>query len=238
MLATEIDVESLLSGQIKEQKSFRGKFLKNRARMIQYLYANHPDDFRRTQERITEYIDGNTDSLKCMGFSVEQFIETFRQCFDETGHQERLAELETEHDRLMNAWTDLPTKRAKEKARKQLEELEAEMERIEEQQINLADTTVAQWEHFRELSEGIQTARKTFQEDSTESQQRRLGEALRSVIDRIELAFVSTGQNGSGWGKANSRLASITIYPLSGETWFSPVDSKGTLQYDKAHSFM
>lgn len=91
--------------------------------------------------------------------------------------------------------------------------MESEIERIEEQQVNLADATASQWQHFKELSEAIQAARETLHEDFTESRQRRLGEALRSVIDRVELAFVSTGPSGSGWGKSNPRLASIAIYP-------------------------
>ncbi len=37
---------------------------------------------------------------------------------------------------------------------------------------------------------------------------------MRAVIQRIECTFTATGVSGSGWGKKNAQLATVTIYPV------------------------
>ena len=57
---------------------------------------------------------------------------------------------------------------------------------------------------------------------------RQRAEALRAVIQRIECRFIATGAKGSGWGKRNAQLVSVTIYPVVGDSVELSADSKGT----------
>ena len=67
---------------------------------------------------------------------------------------------------------------------------------------------------------------------------RQRAESLRAIIHRIECTFTATGQTGGGWGKKNARLATVTIYPVIDDSAEISANSKGTIIYSSAHSFM
>ena len=80
-----------------------------------------------------------------------------------------------------------------------------------------------------------------MKKEADEVSLRQRAQALRGIIHRIECTFTATGKTGGGWGKKNSRLTAVTIYPVVGDTAEFTSDSggsKGTLLYSNAHSRM
>jgi len=130
---------------------------------------------------------------------------------------------------------NLKTERSITKVNRQLAELEAEIEQLEQKRKNVADIVERQWREVLDLSQAIRETERAMSDDRN---LRRRAEAIRSVIQRIECKFSATGKTGGGWGKKNSRLESITFYPVLGDSVEFPVDSKGTLMYSSAHSCM
>ena len=103
----------------------------------------------------------------------------------------RLTELESEHTRLTDAWADLPTPMAKEKAGRQLMTLENE---IKESQIKMKDAE-AQWREAlkicMELCDQWEAARHALETDASA---RRRADGVRSVVKEIRLTFKPTGK--------------------------------------------
>ena len=130
---------------------------------------------------------------------------------------------------------DLNTERSIAKANKKLAELESQIQQLEQQRLNVADAIEQEWREILELSDGIAEAKRSMID---EQNLRRRAETLRAVIQRVACALTATGKHGSGWGKKNSELATVTIYPVSGESVEVSTDSKGTLMYSSAHSRM
>jgi hypothetical protein len=96
--------------------------------------------------------------------------------------------------------------------------LEKEIAELRHHQDNLARTVESQWAAVYNLQTAIVEARMALQADNDEAALRRRAEALRAVIDRIECTFIATGKRGGGTGKKNAILASVTIYPLEGDS--------------------
>lgn len=138
----------------------------------------------------------------------------------------------------MEQWADLPTPRARDKAKARFTRLEAEIDELRRQGKEIADAVGSLYHEMNDHQIAIAAAKRAMQSDSGERALRQRAEALRAVIRRIECTFTATGITGSGWGKRNSKLVKVTIYPISGDSVEFPTPSKGTLIYSNAHSFM
>jgi DNA invertase Pin-like site-specific DNA recombinase len=149
---------------------------------------------------------------------VGQLLDSYRSNFDAGAIELDLAKLEAEHTALMDRWADLPTPRAKDKAKQKLAELEAKIDAMEKQKQDAAGVVEKHWKEMHDLQKAIQEARRAMTSESGERANRRRAEALRSVIERIECTFTATGiKAGRQGGQRSSRLASVTIYPLIGD---------------------
>jgi hypothetical protein len=91
------------------------------------------------------------------------------------------------------------------------------MEELEKQQQDAADLVVNGWRQMRDMQTAIAEARIAMKAESGERAWRQKAEAVRKVIHRIECTFTPTGLHGTR-GKRSSKLATVTIYPLVGES--------------------
>ena len=178
-----------------------------------------------------------TPSLPPSDF-VRQCVATYRSVFDSSGLATEVERLEAEHTALMHRYADLPTPRAKEKAKAELAALEDRIAELESHQQNAADVIEGHYRQMTDLQEAIREARLAMKSDNDAQALRRRAEALRAIVQRIECTFTATGQTGGGWGKKNARLVKVTIYPVVGDPAEFSYSSKGTIMYSSAHSFI
>jgi hypothetical protein len=102
------------------------------------------------------------------------------------------------------------------KVNKQLDEIQAQIEALREQQHNLADTLTRQWDDIQELSRVIDKLREGLVSGNGERAYRQRAKDLADLIQRIDLTFEATGETGSGWGKRHSKLVKVTFHPNVG----------------------
>jgi DNA invertase Pin-like site-specific DNA recombinase len=159
--------------------------------------------------------------------SVDRAVEAYRRCFDPDGLKSDIAALEAQHTALMRQWADLPTPRAKEKAKAELGALEARIEALEKQQQDISSIVEQQWAEIRDLAKAVKDAQRALTSENGECALRQSAEALRAIIQRIECTFTATGATGSGWGKRNPQLVSVTIHPVVGDSVELSADSPG-----------
>jgi hypothetical protein len=200
-------------------------------RLTIYLAKHHPEEY----DAIVK--DAYGEDATPHEF-VEACLACYRANFDPSGLAEEVERLEAEHDGLMKQWADLPTPRAKEKAKERFAALEARIAELRRQQEDVAEVVASHYREMNDLQRAIDDAKLAMKAEADERALRRRAEALRGVIQRIECTFTATGQTGGGWGKKTARLAAVTIYPLVGEAAEFSAESKGTLMYSSAHSCM
>jgi hypothetical protein len=194
--------------------------------------------FRRCSRRVERWTGTTTQPQAYLGMNSCASVATYRSVFDPSGLAAEVAHLEAEHKAMMHRYADLPTPRVKEKAKGELAALEARIEELEGQQQNVADAIEQHYRQMTDLQEAVHAAREAMRSEVEERALRQRAEALRAVVQRIECTFTATGQTGGGWGKKNARLATVTIYPVGGDPVAFGAESKGTLMYSSAHSFM
>jgi DNA invertase Pin-like site-specific DNA recombinase len=163
------------------------------------------------------------------GGFVDACLACYRANFDPAGLAAEVAKLDAEHTALTHRYADLPTPRARDKARAELASLEARIEELERQQQD-ASATVEQ--HFREmlgLQQAIADAKLALQSEAVERALRQRAEALRGILCRIECEFVATGKRCRGGpGQAGSRLVALHFLPIAGEPVRIPVNGGQT----------
>lgn len=200
-------------------------YVDSMTKLLHYIRDNDPKGWKELWEPVGEAQD----------VPVNRAVEFYRRCFSPGRYSERLATLESEHDSLTADCLKLKTERSIAKANQQLADLEAKIAKLEQQRENQADAVERQWREVNDLRDAIDAATAAMGKGQSLRQR---AEALRAIIHRIECTFTATGVQGGGWGKKNSKLVSVTVYPVVGESVVFPADSKGTLPYSKAHSCM
>jgi DNA invertase Pin-like site-specific DNA recombinase len=230
LLTESMDLDHL-TGKLQEQEadSWRG-FEEGVDRLCNYLMQYHFDEFadlldekehRQYEEAVYEasYNETAKAPLPPRHFDfVGRLLDSYRRNFDAKAIEVDLAKLDAEHTALMKQWADLPTPRAKDKAKQKLAELEAQMDALEKQKEDAAGVVEKHWHEMHDLQKAIAEARRAMTAEKGERASRRKAEALQSVIERIECTFTATGiKAGRQGGKRSSKLASITFYPLLGE---------------------
>jgi hypothetical protein len=169
---------------------------------------------------------------------VRDCLAAYRSLFDPAAVVEEVERLEAEHDALMGQWSDLPTPRAKQKAKERFAELEARIEQLRQQQQDIADVVEQHYRQLADLQAAIAAAKLAMRREVGERALRQRAEAIRAVIQRIECTFSVTGQTGGGHGRKNTRLAKVTIYPLVGDPGHFFIDSDNVLRATRATSPM
>jgi DNA invertase Pin-like site-specific DNA recombinase len=145
-------------------------------------------------------------------------LAAYRRNFDAAALASQVAALEAEHTALMHRYADLPTPRARDKAKAELAQLEARIADLEGQQAGAADRVEAEWRQLLDLRQAIASAREALASPDGEQALRRRAEALRGVILRVECEFVVTGKRGRGGpGQAGSRLVALNFLPIAGD---------------------
>lgn len=169
---------------------------------------------------------------------VRSVLASYRANFDGAALAAEVEKLEAKHTALMRQWADLPTPRAKEKAKAELAELEARIEELERQKQDSADAVEQHYREIIDLQCAIGEARRALRSESGERALRQRAEALRAVIHRMECTFVATGEDGSGRGRKSTRLAKVSIYPIAGNARHFLTDSANLLRPTRATSHM
>jgi DNA invertase Pin-like site-specific DNA recombinase len=175
----------------------------------------------------------------CVSAFLADCLDCYRALFDPRALEAELASLRQEHDRLVDGWADLPTKRAKETASSRLAALDARLGELEREKQDAAAAVEQQVRDLYSLQTAVAAARQALADATGERALRQRAGALQAVIQRIECTFTATGQHGGGWGKKSARLATVTIYPVGGgDPMGFAAGSKSTLLYSSAHSCM
>src|SRR5262249_15482890 len=138
--------------------------------------------------------------------------------------------LEAEYADRLDKWADLPTARGKEMAKARFVHMDARLDELRRQRQDASQLVERQHRELNDLAPAVKDARRGMTAEAGEQRYRQRAEALRAIIQRIECNFVATGATGGGWGKKNSKLVSVTIYPVAGDSREFPAESKGTLQ--------
>jgi DNA invertase Pin-like site-specific DNA recombinase len=228
LLTEGLDANNL-TGQLERQEAEHWQAFKDGLdRLAKYLMEHRPEEYAAV---LNEWdLPGHGDD------HIDALIKCYRTHFDPAQVAAEVGRLEAEHTALMAQWADLPTPRAKEKAKEQFAALEARMDELRNQQQDTADVVAAHYREMRNLNISIVEAQAAMRSQAGERALRQRSQALRAVIQRIECRFTATGKIGSGWGKKNSALVEVTFYPVVGDSAAFSGGSKGTLMYSSAHS--
>jgi hypothetical protein len=174
--------------------------------------------------------------------SVDDFtyacVQCYRANFDPAAVEAEIERLDAQHTALMDKWAGLTLPLAREKVNRQIATLEIRIEELKQQRRDVAGLVEQHYREMCDLKLAIADAKLAMRAEAGERALRQRAEALRAVVQRIECTFTATGATGGGWGKKNSQLVKVTIYPVVGESVEFSADSKGTLLYSNAHSFI
>jgi hypothetical protein len=225
LLTDELDADALTKPMQDRLFAEHDEYLDAMMRMLDYIRDNDPTAWKEMWQPVPDDHE----------VPVERAVKFYRRCFSADRFDGQLAGLEAEHSALTEKCLNLKTERSIAKVNEELAELESKIKHLEQQKKNVGDTVERQWREVLELSDAIKQAEKSMTDGGN---LRRRAESLRAVIQRIECAFTATGETGGGWGKKNSRLATVTIYPVVDDPAAFPASSKGTLMYSSAHSRM
>jgi DNA invertase Pin-like site-specific DNA recombinase len=147
---------------------------------------------------------------------VDAVLGSYERHHDPQALAEALDGLEREHTRLMKAYGDLPTPRAKEKAKAELETLELRISDLEAHRDNLAAAVRRRYEELLHLQRAVAAAQEALRDKP--ASQRRRAEAVRALLEKIEVTFVPTGYRGPpAPGKPKSRLVEVRFLPHGGD---------------------
>jgi hypothetical protein len=155
---------------------------------------------------------------------ISECVGLYRQHFDPDTLTAEIERLEVEHSALMERWSDLPTPRAREKAKAQFAELESRIESLREQQKDAAGVVEQHLRTMTDLQKAIADAREAMRGKDGPAALRQRAEALRGILASIACEFVVTGKyttsdkHAGGPGLTGSRLVAVTFLPVVGDS--------------------
>jgi hypothetical protein len=218
LLAGSVDAGPL-TGRLRAQEAdaWRG-FGEGIARLTAYLAEHQPDAYNailREHQVPPEAGGPGPDDF------VAACLACYRAHFDPAAAAAELARLEAEHTARTRKWADLPTPRAKEKAKAELTALEERIADAERRRADAAGAVEGYWNQIADLNTAIADARLAMRAEAGARALRRRAEALRGLLCRIECTFVLTGKKApgkkAGPGGAWSKLAEVTFVPVAGD---------------------
>ena len=136
-------------------------------------------------------------------------LDAYKSNFDPAAVDAEIERLESEHDALMGLWADLPTPRAKEKAKERFTELEARIEELKRQREDVVGLVERYCRDIYDLQATIAEAKRAMRSETGERALRQRAEALRGLLCRIDCEFILTGRGAprrGGPGQARSSL--------------------------------
>jgi hypothetical protein len=182
-------------------------YVDNYLRLLDYVRDHDPEGWAAMWEGLGDAHEP----------AVERAVEAYRRCFDPSGLEADIEKLEAEHTALMRQWADLPTPRAKEKAKAELAALEARIEELEKQRQDIGATVTAQWSQVLDLALAVKETHRAMESEEGAHALRHRAEALRGLLVSINCEFVVTGKHSSGPGQAGSRLVAVEFLPVAGD---------------------
>jgi DNA invertase Pin-like site-specific DNA recombinase len=143
---------------------------------------------------------------------TDDITEAYNRLFSNTSPrlQAEHDQINEEHSRLVAAWGDLPSARAKEKARTRLAELEAQLEELEQRLVN---HSVGWSESLGSLQRVQRDWRQMAEDISSEKSGRVKADAVRKIIAEIRCTFEKTGLH-----RPANRLIKIEFVPKIGQS--------------------
>jgi DNA invertase Pin-like site-specific DNA recombinase len=193
-------------------------FWENWLHMLRAIAENDPQGWASLWEGVPE---AETAPL-------EKVIDHYRSCFDPDKMTAEIERLEVEHTSLMRQWADLPTPRAKTKAKAELAALEERIADLERRREDVSETVVTQARQVLDLARSIREARRTMKSADGAHALRQRAEALRGLLVEIRCEFVVTGKGLGkhvGPGQARSRLAAVEFLPIAGDSLRFPAST-------------
>jgi DNA invertase Pin-like site-specific DNA recombinase len=208
MLKSGIDPDKMTQPMTDRLLSDNSLFVDRFMQLLDYIQENDPKGFKEMWQGIPEAHEPD----------IETAADYYRRCFDPQKIDERLKDLEAQHDTLTEQALNVKTERAVAKVNQKLAALEADIKRLEEQKQNLADITLAQWKEIEDLAKAIDEAKEAMESEAGAHALRQKAEALRAILCRIDCEFALTGKKSSGPGQSSSRLVALTFLPIAGES--------------------
>jgi hypothetical protein len=156
-----------------------------------------PGTLARAAVKAFESDQGDRPSLPAVDL-VRDCVAYYRSVFDPSGLAVEVERLEAEHTAMMRRYADLPTPRAREKAKADLAALEDRIAELEGQQQNVADVIERYYRQMTDLPESIAAARLAMKSENDAQALRRRAEALKGLLVEIWCEFVATGRKGRG----------------------------------------
>jgi DNA invertase Pin-like site-specific DNA recombinase len=230
-LLTEGSDGNPLVDRLEDQEEWAWReFALGMDRLMAYLSKHCPEDYAAIVR------DSSQEDSTHFEF-VQACLDCYRARFDPSASTAEIERLEAEHTELMGQWADLPTPRAKEKARARFTELEARIEELKRQQEDAAEVVEQHYQQMNDLQQAIEDAQAAMRSEADAQSLRRRAEALRGLLCRIECEFVLTGKTGTctvdgttrnvgGAGNSRSMLSGVSFVPISGDGLRIPVNER------------
>jgi hypothetical protein len=158
---------------------------------------------------------------------VDGCVRTYREHFDPRAVDADIARLEEEHTRLMRRYADLPTPRAREKAKLELAALESQIAQLEKQKADASGLVESYLEEIASLRRAVDEAYSAMRSASGEHAHRVVSAKARELLDRVECKFTSeegVGHTGRPGRPVLYRLASVTFVPKVGASRRYPAE--------------
>jgi DNA invertase Pin-like site-specific DNA recombinase len=160
-------------------------------------------------------------------------LDLYRDHLDPSAIEAALAPLRAEHERLFNAYADLPpaAPKAREMAGARLQELEAKMEGLRRAGEDASQAVEAACRQLHDLRAAVASALQALAAEAGEQALRRKAETLGKVLGpggRIVVRFADTGKRGPG-GPGNARTipCEIDFSPADGPDKVYVLDGSG-----------
>lgn len=221
-------------------------FIEGIERLCDYLAQHHPDEYnsicQEYAERANADPSGDGDGCNCAswvghldeeqraamhrhkgtpatpGGFVDACLAAYRTNFDSEALAAEVERLEAEHTAMMRRYADLPTPRAKEKAKAELAALEERIAGLERQGQDMAGVVEQHFRQLLDLQRAVREAKDAMSSEAGASALRHRAEALRGMLVEVRCEFVVTGKKSSGGpGQAGSKLAAVEFVPIAGD---------------------
>jgi DNA invertase Pin-like site-specific DNA recombinase len=215
-----MDADHLTERLEQQESGHWQEFALGLERLQAYLSRHHPAEYSAILD------DSHSEDATPHEF-VTACLDAYKKHFDPSTVKAELDQLEAKLSKLMDQWADLPTPRAREKAKESFTELEARIDRLKQQQEDASAVVEQHYYDMLDLQEAIRKAREAMHGGMSESALRQRAGQLRGVIERIELTFTATGKRKSGPGNQSARLVKVTFYPIVGESREYRADEMG-----------
>jgi hypothetical protein len=219
-LLTETSGKHLTDKMWKQHDSAWAAFESSIALLTGYLAEHHTDEYNAI---LREHKADPT-------MSPDDFIAAIATCyrtnFDPVAIGAEIKRLDAKHGSLRRECLKLTAPLAIKKTNCDILALETRIAELENQRDDAAGVVEQHYRDALDLQSDIAEAKLAMRSESGE----RLAPAGRSHPDRRKAHRVRIHGDGGGPGKSNARLATVTIYPVTGDPAEFSVDHDNVLR--------